>query len=82
MDLTFAEKAVAIFFGMSLLDFIWAKCVSSVANGSAIAAANWGFITSFLTGIITIIYVAEPMLLLPAAAGAWVGVYLAKRIKK
>jgi hypothetical protein len=70
-----------VFGGTIVLDFIWTRCVSAIAHESPIVAANWGAATTVLTAVITISYVNNHWLLVPAAAGAWLGVYFSKRFK-
>lgn len=72
---------VLIFFGALILDYVWGKTVLAMAHSSAFSAASWGCICTMLTGLLTISYVSNPWLLIPAGIGAFIGVYISK-VKK
>lgn len=72
---------IIVFFGAVLLDYVWGKAVSAIAHSSALKAASWSAACAVIGGFITIIYVANPWMLIPAGVGAFVGVFISK-VKK
>lgn len=69
---------LGVFVGMTSLDFVWSRYVAANIEGSARAASNWAVLITLLSGYVTLSYVNDPRMLLPACAGAWVGTWLAK----
>ena len=67
--------AVNVFFMLFFLDIIWAKCVQTVHSGVPYEAAVWA--TAFFLGntLVVLDIVGARWLLVPAAAGAFVGTY-------
>jgi hypothetical protein len=62
-----------VFFGMVILDFIWVGYVVSLQKTQAVSAGLWAAIMIIVTGFVTVSYVNDPWLLIPAALGAFVG---------
>lgn len=69
-------KALAIFLGAGLLDAVWAKYIQAAAKGNKLWAANWSLGIYMLGSVITLTYVADHWMIIPAALGSWVGTYL------
>lgn len=69
-------EALAIFLAAGLLDAVWAKYIQAAAAGKKLAAANWSFLIYVFGSTITLSYVANHWLIVPAALGSWLGTYL------
>lgn len=64
------------FIAMALTDFCWVLTVRKVRDDAALAAAAWAVLL-FLTAAVGVIsYITNHWLLVPAAAGTFVGTYL------
>lgn len=72
-------QIVAAFFSLALLDFVWAYYTRAVVAKRPASASAYAAVITVLNGGAAIMYVATPILLLPAAAGAFVGTWLALR---
>lgn len=70
-------RAAGIFVATGISDFIWAKYMASIADKSALVAANWSVLVIALGAFIVVSYVEDKRLILPACLGAWIGTYLA-----
>ncbi len=63
------------FLAMFATDAAWSLYVAAVAAGAALAASGWA-VALFLLGAVAIIgYTRDRWLLIPAAAGAFLGTY-------
>jgi hypothetical protein len=81
--LTNGVEWIVAFAVMAITDICWAKYTASAAGGSnPKKAANWAVALFLLGGIAVVGYTANPVLLLPSAAGAWVGTFLGVRMSK
>lgn len=78
---TFPRKSVAVCLAMVVTDFIWAKWMASVAGNEALHGALWSTGTILLGGFVTISYVHDRRLLVPAAVGGFIGTYIAMVIR-
>ena len=65
------------FLLMFSLDFVWVRYMRSATHGSPLAAANYSAVLFGLGALNTLAYVADPLLLIPGAAGAWAGTFVA-----
>lgn len=70
-------KAVAVFAGMVVLDYVWALYISACSDGKRMPAAYLSSALIAISGLVTVGYVQEPWLLVPAALGAFVGTWFA-----
>ena len=68
-----------IFILTALLDFVWSRYSVANISGTAAAASHWALAITLLSGVITILFVHDPSMLVPACLGAWVGTYIAKQ---
>lgn len=64
------------FGGMVFLDFLWARYTMALADRRVLAGGFYAMGTIALGGAVTISYVTDPMLLIPACVGAFVGTSL------
>lgn len=65
------------FTTMFTLDFLWVRYTRAINWSRHLAAANYALLLFVVGGINTLVYVTEPLLLLPGAAGAWAGTFVA-----
>jgi uncharacterized membrane protein YfcA len=70
------------FFGLVVLDFVWARYTITLVKKQAITSGGYAATIMLLNGIVTLTYVSNPWMILPAAAGAFVGTYLGGKLEK
>lgn len=62
---------------MTVTDVCWALYTKSTATDKAFPAACWA-VALFVLGAVTVVsYTTNPVLLIPAAVGAFIGTYIA-----
>jgi hypothetical protein len=69
------------FGGMVVLDFVWARYTVTVTQRLPIKSGSYAALIMVLNGTVTLTYVHDPWMILAAAAGAFVGTYLAGKWK-
>lgn len=69
--------ALTVFFSLCALDFVWAKYITATTSKRPTVAAAYASTIIVLSGTAAIGYVNDPVMLVPAAAGAFVGTYFA-----
>lgn len=67
------------FFSMLLLDLIWVKYTHAMMRHRALAAGLWATAIAVCLAAITINYVDNAWMIIPTAAGAFVGTYIATK---
>jgi hypothetical protein len=67
------------FLGMVALDFVWARYTINLIKKNPAKSGGYAATIMLLNGIVTLTYVHDPWMILPAAAGAFVGTYLGGR---
>ncbi len=72
-------KAIFIFFSVSLLNFLWGRYIKHAAQANALSSAIYAGIISLVSSFITIIYISDNRMIIPAALGAFIGTYLSIR---
>lgn len=80
--LTHVAEWIMAFAVMATTDICWAKYTASAAGSSPKKAANWAVALFLLGGMVVVGYTANPVLLIPSAAGAWVGTFLGVRMSR
>ncbi len=70
-------KFVGVFLALAALDFVWAKYTFAMTARKSAAAGAYASGIILLSGAAAIGYTSDPMLLLPAMAGAFVGTWVA-----
>lgn len=70
-------KAVAVFAALFALDFVWARYTHALTGGRAFVAAHYAAAIIVLSGFGITQYASEPILLIPAGLGAWLGTFIA-----
>jgi len=64
------------FFGMAALDIIFARYTLAVTTRRPWWASSYAAICLLLGGSVVVTYAHDPIMLIPAAAGAFVGTYI------
>jgi hypothetical protein len=75
--LPFWQQVILVFLLMTALDYFWAKYTAAIAGKHPLWAGFHAMIILFFNGAVTIAYVADTWMLLPALVGAFLGTYLA-----
>lgn len=75
------SQIVITFASMVLLDYIWAHYTIYLLHNKPIQAAISASGIMFATALVTILYVDNHWMIIPTAAGAFVGTYSALRWK-
>ena len=78
---TWTPSAI-VFASMFVLDFVWTHYTKAIQNHLPFPAASWAVAITGLNGLAQIGYVADPWLLIPAAAGAFGGTYSAMKLTR
>lgn len=73
-------KSLLAFFGMVALDFVWARYVIVLTKKHIAVGGGYAAAIMLLNGVVTLTYVSDPWMILPAAAGAFVGTYLGGKL--
>jgi hypothetical protein len=71
---------LVIFASMFALDFVWAFYMKAVQRSAAFSAASWAIAITVFNGAVQIGYIADHWLLVPAAAGAFIGTFFALKV--
>lgn len=73
-------KSLLAFFGMVALDFVWARYVISLTKKHAVVGSTYAAAIMLLNGVVTLTYVSDPWMILPAAAGAFIGTFIGGKL--
>lgn len=73
-------KALAVFTCLFAVDFVWAKYTYAMARKRAHTAAGYASLIILTNGVAVIFYSSEPLMLLPAALGAYFGTLVAVKM--
>jgi hypothetical protein len=73
---------LAVFLGMVVLDFLWAFYTLALTRHQSIRAGLFAGMWMTTQGFITVGYIAEHLLLIPAVLGAIVGTIAASTMLK
>lgn len=68
--------ALYVFSALTILDFVWGLYIKAVSEGRRFASSFWAVPLYAISGYATIEFVHNPVMLIPASAGAFVGTYL------
>ena len=69
-------KALGVFVLVLLTDFWWAKYIRATTDRRAITSALYAAGLILLSSGVVLAYVEDPVMILPAVGGAFVGTYL------
>lgn len=70
------RAAIVAFLGMCVLDLVWAHYTRAMAQRHAWRGAFLASAMICISGVVTLSYVTDWRMLLPAAAGAFVGTFV------
>lgn len=73
---------LAVFAAMVVLDFVWAFYTLALTNHQSLRAGLYAGAWMTTQGFITVSYVVDHWLLVPAIIGAMVGTYAASKMLK
>lgn len=65
--------AILVFIAMYMVDMSWGRYVQHAAAGNRMWAAGWSIPITGLSGLVTMSFVEQPLMLIPACLGAFVG---------
>lgn len=68
--------ALLVFLAYIALDYVFARYIKATAEKRPMPAGIWSAAILAFTGFVTVSYVSNPWMLIPAALGAFVGTYL------
>ena len=72
-------KFILVFITVCFSDFIWSKYIIHVSKGNAISASLYGASTYLIGSLITLTYIHDYKMIIPATLGALLGTYLSVR---
>lgn len=72
----FHYKFTTVLAAVAISDFIWAKYMSSVAQGASVVASLWSVLVIALGAYTVVSYVEDKRLVIAACIGAAIGTYL------
>lgn len=75
-------KFFVVFLLVAFVDFLWAQYVIHTANIKPLKSSLYATGIYVLSSLITIAYVDDHNMVLPAGLGAFFGTYLSVRLKK
>lgn len=75
-------EILTAFFGMVLVDVTFTFYVIKATEGKAYASGAYAALMTLINGMVTLAYVNSKLMLLPAAAGAFVGSVLAIKLNQ
>jgi len=70
-----AISSVIVFFVSAAVDAVWAKYIATAAQGRAFAAAIWSSVIVGCGSFVTLEYVFNKWMIIPAVIGGFVGTY-------
>ena len=70
------QHALIAFVGMAALDIVFARYTLAVTTHSPVWASSYAAVCLLLGGSVVVTYAHDPIMLIPAAAGAFVGTYI------
>mgnify|MGYP000163770138 CR=1 FL=1 len=74
-------KWIAVFLSVALADVAWTRYNMAVTRGAPLPAATWSVVILLLGAISFFGYVEDRWMVVPAALGAFVGTYVAMKVK-
>lgn len=75
-------KFILVFVIVTVADFLWAAYISHTAKGNIWKASFYAAAIALFGGMITLAYINDSRMIIPAVLGAFVGTYLCLRFKK
>lgn len=72
-------RAILVFGATLLADVAWANYTIGVADRRPFLASAWSAIIILLGAVTVLVYTKDPLMVFPAAAGAFAGTWIAVR---
>lgn len=72
---------IVVYGALTILDFVWARYNLATADKRVWAASSYSVAIILLSGVSVISYSHDPWLLIPAAAGAFTGTFIAVKLE-
>ena len=69
-------RILIAFVGMAVVDFAFARYTYAMAHKRPFEGASYAAALLVIQGAIVLVYVQDPWMLIPAAAGAFLGTYI------
>lgn len=79
--MSFTAQFALVFVSLVAVDVCWTLYIAEVNARNAVKAATWSALIMLCGAFATISFVHDKRLLIAAILGAWVGTYIAVRIK-
>lgn len=73
---------ILVFLGLVAIDFCWTFYIAKVAEKKAVEAGLWSAGITLLSAGVVVAYTTNPVLVVAAVLGAFVGTVLAVRMNK
>ena len=73
---------VLVFLGLVAIDFCWTVYIDKVAKQQAVPAGVWSAMITLLSAVVVVAYTTNPILIIAAVLGAFVGTVLAVKWTK
>ena len=72
-----AAHAAAVFVALFVLDVFWTRYTAAVTVAHPTRASTYSALIVLANGVAVMIYASEPLMILPAALGAFAGTWVA-----
>jgi hypothetical protein len=76
------SEALLAFFAMAALDFVFARYTITLIKKHIYVAGAYASVILLLNATVTLAYVYNPIMMIPAAAGAFVGTVIGGKLDK
>lgn len=73
---------ILVFLGLVAIDFCWTFYIAKVAERKAIQSGAWSAMITLLSAFVVVAYTTNPILIVAAVLGAFVGTVLAVKMNK
>lgn len=70
-----AINSIVVFTVAAAVDAVWTQYIQAAARGKPLAAAIWSAMTILCGSFVTVEYIANKWMILPAVLGGFVGTY-------
>jgi hypothetical protein len=81
MTYEFICQAVLVFLGILITDFLNALYVKYIAKEKNLHSASVSFFMIIFSGLVILEYTRNPLLIIPAAIGGFIGTLLSSYVK-
>jgi membrane protein DedA with SNARE-associated domain len=71
-----AINSIVVFAVAGMVDAVWTQYIQTAAQGKPLAAAVWSALTILCGSFVTVEYIANKWMIIPAVLGGFIGTYL------